>query len=317
MQAHILDEAADWLVRLHDGGLSAAEHADLERWKQTSAAHAAAWMRAQLLMDKLGGLPAEVAMPALGRRDRLAAPKRRAAVLRMAALLTVVPAGWLGWRVLAEQAGELRAEGSQQRRVLLADGSRLLLDAGARVWVAFDDQQRLLSLKQGAIFLETAPDPSGRNRPLLVATAQGRLRALGTRFSVRDIDSGRSVHLAVSQGAVEVSPRSASAPVQVVAAGSAILLDARGAGPVVPARPQAWVQGMLVADAMPLAEVCAELGRYRQGLLQCSAEVAQILVSGAYPLADTDSALAMLAQTYGVAIHRRLGGYWVTVTRDS
>jgi transmembrane sensor len=53
---------------------------------------------------------------------------------------------------------------------------------------------------------------------------------------------------------------------------------------------------MLVADAMPMAEVCAQLSRYRPGLLQCAPEAVSIKVSGAYPLADTDRALAMLAK---------------------
>ena len=70
---------------------------------------------------------------------------------------------------------------------------------------------------------------------------------------------------------------------------------------------------MLVADAMPMAEVCAQLSRYRPGLLQCAPEAVSIKVSGAYPLADTDRALAMLAETYAVTVHRRWQGYWVTV----
>ncbi|BDR08687.1 DUF4880 domain-containing protein [Comamonas thiooxydans] len=314
MDARLLDEAADWLVRLNDEGLTAAERVAFERWRQASPAHEGAWMRAERLMDKLGGLPPALAMPALGRSQRRS---RRAAVARLAVLLAAVPGGWMSWRVAQQQgwAADLRTVAGEQRLVTLADGSRLLLDTGTAVDVRFDAHQRLIHLRRGSILLETAADPSGVDRPLLVATAVGRLRALGTRFSVQQNSEGKFVDLAVTQGAVEVTLLGASRPALVVPAGNWARLTALGAGGLQTVRPQqlAWVHGMLVADAMPMAEVCAQLSRYRPGLLHCAPEVVSIKVSGAYPLADTDRALAMLAETYAVTVHRRWQGYWVTV----
>ncbi len=312
MDARLLDEAADWLMRQHGAGMTAAERADFERWRQASPAHVRAWERAERLMGKLGGLPPALALPAL---DRPARRGRRAAVARLAALLAVAPAGWLGWRLAQEQGwtADLRTATGEQRTVTLADGSRLLLDTGTAVDIEFDSSQRLLHLRQGAISLQTAPDPGGMHRPLTVLTALGQLRALGTRFTVR-LD-GAAALLAVTEGAVEVTPRGASAPALVVPAGRQTVVTGQGAGPLRPVAPQdhAWVHGMLMADAMPLAEVCAQLARYRPGLLHCAPEVARRKVSGAYPLADTDRALAMLADTHALQIHRRWGGYWVTV----
>ena len=314
MDARLLDEAADWLVRLNDEGLTAAERVAFERWRQASPAHEGAWMRAERLMDKLGGLPPALAMPALGRSQRRS---RRAAVARLAVLLAAVPGGWMSWRVAQQQgwAADLRTVTGEQRRVTLADGSRLLLDTGTAVDIRFDAHQRLIHLHRGSILLETAADPSGVDRPLLVATAVGRLRALGTRFSVQQNSEGKFVDLAVTQGAVEVTLLGASRPELVVPAGNWARLTALGAGELQAVRPQqlAWVHGMLVADAMPMAEVCAQLSRYRPGLLHCAPDVVSIKVSGAYPLADTDRALAMLAETYAVTVHRRWQGYWVTV----
>lgn len=314
---HLLDEAADWLMRLHSGGMTAAEHADLERWRQTSPEHARAWGRAEQLMGKLGGLPAALAMPTLGRAERRTSPARRTAIARLAALLAVGPAAWLGWELAQHQGwtADLRTAQGEQRSLTLADGSHLLLDAGAAVDVMFDSYQRLLYLRKGAISLQTAPDPGGTHRPLLVETALGRLRALGTRFTVRLADDAQSLLLAVTEGAVEVTPRSAMLPVAVVAAGQQVVLTGQGVGPQQPvaSQAQAWVHGMLMADAMPLAEVCAQLARYRPGVLRCAPEVAQRKVSGAYPLADTDQALSMLAETYALQVSRRWGGYWVMV----
>ena len=90
MESRVLDEAADWLMRLHDGDVSDADRAACERWRKAHVDHAMAWERAELLMGKLGGLPAALAMPVLQRADR---PGRRAAVAKLAALLAIVPAG--------------------------------------------------------------------------------------------------------------------------------------------------------------------------------------------------------------------------------
>jgi transmembrane sensor len=63
---------------------------------------------------------------------------------------------------------------------------------------------------------------------------------------------------------------------------------------------------------MSLASFAAELGRYRPGLLRCDPEVAQLEVSGAFQLHDTDQALHALTQVLPVEIRYRTR-YWVTI----
>ncbi|MOA40347.1 fec operon regulator FecR [compost metagenome] len=69
---------------------------------------------------------------------------------------------------------------------------------------------------------------------------------------------------------------------------------------------------MLVVSRMRLDDFLAELGRYRRGRLGCDPAVAHLLVSGAYPLADTDRVLAALTSSLAVQVHF-LSRYWVTV----
>lgn len=69
---------------------------------------------------------------------------------------------------------------------------------------------------------------------------------------------------------------------------------------------------MLVAQDMPLAEFLDQLSRYRPGHLDCDGAVAQLPVSGTYPLADTDQVLAMLLATLPVRL-RTATRYWVVV----
>ncbi|QPS09782.1 FecR family protein [Delftia acidovorans] len=322
LQARVLDEAAEWLMRLHDSGATEADRAACERWRQADPQHALAWERAERLLGKLGGLPAALAMPALD-RPRSHRAQRRAAVARLAALLAVAPAGWLAWQAwyAADQRGwgaDLRTATGERRTEHLADGSRLLLDTASAVDIRFDGALRLLTLRQGAISIETAADTATPHRPFVVDTAHGRLRALGTRFTVRQ-EGGRAdggpVRLTVTEGAVEVTLRGAASPALVVQAGQQTVLRAGEVTSPQPLQPEAtaWTHGMLMADAMPLAAFCAELSRYRPGLLQCAPEVRALRVSGSFPLGDTDRTLTMLASTYPVDVQTRMRGYWITV----
>ena len=82
----VLEQAADWLMQLHSGAASAQQRRACERWRASDPEHARAWQRAEALLGKLGGLPPELAMPALDRSrelDRTSA--RRAALLKLAA----------------------------------------------------------------------------------------------------------------------------------------------------------------------------------------------------------------------------------------
>jgi transmembrane sensor len=70
---------------------------------------------------------------------------------------------------------------------------------------------------------------------------------------------------------------------------------------------------VLYAEEMRLADMLAEVARYRSGVLRCDPAVAQLRVSGVFQLDDTDRILAVLAQTLPVRVDARTR-YWVTVT---
>lgn len=302
----VLEQAADWLMQLHAGDASARQRRDCERWRQSSPEHARAWSRAEKLLGKLGSLPPELAMPAL---DRSRSPARRAAVLKLAALLATVPGAWLlfdhsGWR------HDYRTATGERRDIVLADGSRVHLNTATALDVRFDAGERLLLLRGGEIFVATSPDAQGR--PFVVQSAQGRMQALGTVFSVRQ-DEGHT-RLAVQASRVRVTPLAGAAP-RIVDAGQQVVFTQAAIG-----QPQmldtgalAWQRGMLLADDLRLADFAQELARYRPGVIHCDPQVADIRISGAFPIADTDAALVMLVSTYRVLARTRLGGYWVTL----
>lgn len=313
---HILDEAADWLMQLHDSTATDADRAACARWRQRSPDHARAWARAEVLLQKFEGLPSALAMPALDRPAGAGARGvgRRAAVGRLAALLAVAPVGWAAWQLVgyAGWSADYHTATGERSDIQLNDGTQISLSTATQVDVKFDSTQRTVHLRQGTILVTTAAD--AQHRPFFVQTAQGRLQALGTVFSVRQ-DEG-STHLAVLESAVRVSPADGGAlSVQTLQAGQQTWFTHHSVGPSTPADDTtvAWTHGMLLADKMRLADFCAELSRWHPGVLRCDAAVADLRISGAFPVAQPEQALTMLVSTYPVDAATRLRGYWVTL----
>ena len=79
-----------------------------------------------------------------------------------------------------------------------------------------------------------------------------------------------------------------------------------------PAGAGAWSQGMLTVLDWRLADFLAELGRYRAGVLRCAPAIADLRLSGAFRIDDTDTVLDNLRQSLAVNV-RYVTRYWVTV----
>jgi len=312
----VLEQAAEWLVRLNASTVSDEDRQACERWRGAHPDHALAWARAERLMGKLGGLPPELAMHAL---DRPHSADRRAAMLKLAGILALLPAGWLGWR-LADNYGwvaDYHTGTGEQRSLRLTDGSTVRLNTATSIDLRFDSAQRTVVLRHGQILIQTAKDAASVGRPFRVRTSEGYVQALGTRFSVRQREGQTEV--AVFQHAVRVEPRLApDSAYLTLASGQSVSFTEKRASKARNLTPgaDAWTQGMLMADRMRLADLAAELERYRGGLVRCAPAVAEVRVSGTFPLRDTNLALNMLASTYPIAVRKRLNGYWVTLERS-
>lgn len=223
--------------------------------------------------------------------------------------------GWLAWRHLPWQdwTADYRTARGERRAVTLADGSRVQLNTASAISVRMDGTARRIRQHAGEILVETAHAAPYASQPFMVQTDDGQMQALGTRFIVRKLERGTT--LAVLEGAVRVTP-AASATAVVVHAGEQLQFDGQGASATRPVAPRdsAWTLGVLYAENLRLQDFLAELSRYREGLVRCDDDVADLRVSGTYQLHDTDRILALLAQTLPVRVHER-SRYWVTVAR--
>jgi ferric-dicitrate binding protein FerR (iron transport regulator) len=76
----------------------------------------------------------------------------------------------------------------------------------------------------------------------------------------------------------------------------------------------AWSDGLLVTRNMRLIDFLAEVRRYRPGYLGCSMDIADLRLSGAFRLEDTDKLLAILPRILPVHVRYRTR-WWVSLER--
>jgi type II secretory pathway component GspD/PulD (secretin) len=154
----------------------------------------------------------------------------------------------------------------ERRRVALADGSVLYLNAGTKVKVEAD---RRVTLSKGEVYVEVAPlvanpaelqgdgalaasaalEGKGGQGTFVLSTPHRQVTALGTRFRVREEAGGTNV--LVEQGRVKVSGLS-----DLLYAGSQLQPAAEGEPRVVPvarsAEELAWLKDLMQEACSPL-----------------------------------------------------------------
>ena len=294
----------------------AQQAADWLRWRAADAEHERAWQHIEAMSRRFGGLHGGAATQALDQLARPASGRRRQLLAWLgvaggAGLLASHYGGQRAWHGARAVLADYRTGTGERRELALSDGSRVSLNTASAVNVRFDGKRRLLELLAGEIMVSSGHG-AGSSAPLLVATQEGVVRALGTRFAVRQQD-GSSV-VSVFESAVEIQPQAGEGEVLYLAAGHSARFSRRSSG--APQRldghADAWARGQLIVDDVTLGAFLAELARYRPGVIDCLPAVAHLRLSGVFPLADTDRILHMLPNSLPVQVRSRTR-WWITV----
>lgn len=307
--AATLERAAAWYLDLRDAAPDAPQHQEHARWLALDPAHRQAWDRVQRLQHTFGQLPEPVG------RDTFqsARASRRQLIKKLSVLLMAGGTGALAWRqkeTLQALAATHRTSTGERTEITLADGGHLQLNTATALDVRYGASQREIRLHHGEILVTTALDP--QQRPFIVRTRHGSIRALGTRFIVRDDTAGSLIQ--VLEHAVEIHPADGPGPM-LLQAGQQTRFSADGAQPAEPlqANADAWSKGLLAVDDWPLGRVIDELARHHKGHLGCDPAIAHLTVSGVFHLDDIPGVLQNLSATLPIrAVYRTR--YWVRVT---
>lgn len=311
--------AADWLTLLMSGEAGEEQQRQWSRWRQAHADHEAAWQHVESVtgrMKSLGPGPAYTALSSRGAGGRppSAARRRTTQLLVWGGLAT--GAGLLASRSGAWQTrmADCRSATGEQRSFALEDGTQLMLNTGSAVNLRFDARERRILLVAGEVMVATrhGSGSSADPRPLRVETAEGSIRSLGTRFTVRQHPERTGV--AVLESAVEIRSRGPLGGTRVLHAGeqTQFCRDAVETPKPVDEQAHAWTRGQLMADEQRLDHFLAELDRYRPGVLRVDPQIAGLRLSGVFPLADTERILVTLPSVLPVRVQWRTR-YWATV----
>jgi len=179
---------------------------------------------------------------------------------------------WLGWTQWGSAASdytvrEVIAERGERANIQLVDGTRVTLnvDSRLRMPAAFASDTRTVYL-EGEAYFDVATDST---RPFIVHARDAVIDVHGTSFNVRSYPEDRRVQVAVVEGAVSLrsqqsarqTPGARLEPGQV---GQLTTDDARVTTETVSdvSPLLGWMQGRLVFQEAPLAEVTARLDRW-------------------------------------------------------
>jgi transmembrane sensor len=191
----------------------------------------------------------------------------------------------------------------EQRTVALADGSSVFLNASSALSVNFSARERRLSLLEGQATFAVAHDAA---RPFIVHAGEGQTRAVGTVFDV-DIRVGEVV-VTVVEGVVAITTDQALEPVvarvdqrvQYVPNGRPSAPEAANADVET-----AWRRGKLIFNRRPLADVVADIERYRRGRIVLVGDGLRSLeVTGVFDLNDPEAILHTIEDTLPVRMTR-------------
>ncbi|MCO6056926.1 FecR family protein [Pseudomonas sp. MOB-449] len=311
VSARALDEAIAWQLCLDSGEATELHRHEFQRWLGAHPEHAQVWQQLAGIDRQLSAASPTTARRALLRSGGI----RRRNLHRIGgSAMAMVLAMGLGLVLLSQQrplgdylADQVTASG-EHRELRLADRSVIQLNSRTALDLDFDGPQRRLYLRSGEILVKTGHDDP---RPFIVETEQGRLQPLGTRFLVRR--EGEATRLIVLESAVAAEPRNAPGK-RVIQAGEQVLIEQQYLGPTAtaPVGAEAWSRGLLVAENMPLAQLIANLGEYRSGYLGLDPALADLRISGVFPLNDSDKALAALPPSLPVRIEH-FSDWWVRV----
>ena len=188
----------------------------------------------------------------------------------------------------------------QQRNIILADGSEIIMNTDTAISVDYSAQNRQITLHNGEAYFVVSPDAK---RPFEVQTQSGQIRALGTEFNIKTRQ--KDVTVTVYQHAVRVTAENGKV-IERLSEGQQVAFSDDTLNPVTSVnlqRGKAWRNQRMIFQDRPLAEVIEELNRYRSGrIIVINNAIKTLPVTGVFATDDTNIALKTIEQSLPITI---------------
>jgi transmembrane sensor len=308
--------AKDWVVQIATGGATKADLQALNRWREESPDHAAAYADACRLWEMLGSplhaasrASDKIELPGIhrpvGRRALLGGGL--AATAAMAAGVAIVRPPFELWPSFSEFAADYHTGAGEQRTITLADHGLVEMNTRTSLNVhkgeATSDSIELVT---GEAAVAAGP------RPVVVHAGSGRSSASDAQFTVRC--DGANVRVTCLSGIVEVAlrgHRTTVEPQQQLAYAADEVGDMTSINPDIVA---GWRSGLLIFQDEPLSRVVEEVNRYRPGrIILMNATLGERRITARFKIARLDAVLMQFQQVFGAKV-TSLGSGFVVLT---
>jgi transmembrane sensor len=283
-QARVEREAARWLAKLHADDCDACDRARFREWLRADPKHAAGFEELTALWELVG---ARVPMEATRRMQ----VTRRRLLLGGGAALTAAAGGFFA---LSAGAEVYRTDVGERRSLVLADRSKVLLDADSELRVRNRDTGCEATLERGRAHFDLRSRTTGS---LDVRAGGCNLRIDRGAFEI-ETGKGSAARILMLSGAGEV--RQKQSPITTLATGH--MFD-EASTTVAPApaktveRLTAWQEGRAIFNDDSLAAAVEIMNRYdRQRLTLGDQSTADLRISGTFRVGD-NAAFAQALKT--------------------
>jgi transmembrane sensor len=207
---------------------------------------------------------------------------------------------WLLAAHAARQELQLFTGMGALRRMRLADGSDVQMDADTRLHVLFDGQVRHLTLLRGRAIFDVRHDPQ---RPFVVDAGEAQVRVLGTCFVVERFE--RRVQVAVARGRVEMAAGGQRLELVADQVGLYRVEGGLQRSERTAAGAFGFSNGSLLFEQADLAEVLAGLSRYRAKPLRLEHAEATQRITAVVQVTDVEAFVQALPHLARVRIQER------------
>lgn len=324
------DQAARWVARLDADNPDKATLNEFKHWIKQNPEHRAEfekymamWGDMNVLATMVPPAPAKAAPP--GRAGAIGWRFQWPGVVAMGLVICVA----VVLQFTVNDPNHYHTAIGEQQQVQLKDGTLVTLNTNTELRVAYTDQRRTVYLSRGEAHFEVAHNPA---RPFEVHAGQGKVRAVGTAFTV--YLKSDDVEVVVTEGEIEIlpsrislaqhqsgsatvadktapaatgAPESKAQPNTRVKAGGIATYDLHTAEHILlkaladDSNKLAWRNGMLVFRDEPLVEVIEEVNRYTElKIIIPESSVRDIKVGGFFKVSDIESVFDALEKGFDI-----------------
>lgn len=309
-------EAADWFARLLSPSVDDADFLAFEQWCSQDQANADAYAdiaddHAMARLCKDDPLIAAATRKArigharpVGRAFRF----RRVAALAAAAML-VAAVGVALWQS-QPQVTMLATSVGEQREVVLADGTHVMLDTDTHLEERFDRAARTLVLVHGRVDIDVGTD----SRPFSVLSGRGTVRDIGTHFQVERYHDNVAVTLMSGQISVSLTGTNDPSQQTTLHPGQRARFGATGGLETSEIAagvedPSDWTRGVLVFEQRRLEDLLVELNRYSTVRMHVTdPSLANLRITGVFHVGDREAFLKALQTGWSIGYRQTDAG---------